>query len=140
MTRPHALVLFAHGARDPAWARPFEAIAVAMRAQAGDCRVVLAFLELMQPSLAEAVGGLHAQGAQRITVVPVFLGAGGHVRKDLPGLIEGLRTAHPGLQIDATSAIGESPAIIRAIADAAWTLVDEAAPGTSADSSAGTGV
>jgi sirohydrochlorin cobaltochelatase len=45
------------------------------------------------------------------------------VRRDLPELLDTIRTAHPGLQLDATPAIGESAAITRAIAQAAWTLV-----------------
>jgi sirohydrochlorin cobaltochelatase len=120
---PDAIVLFAHGARDPAWARPFEAIAGFMRERDPATPVVLAYLELMQPRLADAVAGLVEQGARQVRVVPLFLGAGGHVRRDLPELLDTIRTAHPGLQLDATPAIGESAAITRAIAQAAWTLV-----------------
>jgi sirohydrochlorin cobaltochelatase len=120
---PDAIVLFAHGARDPAWARPFEAIAGFMRERDQATPVVLAYLELMQPRLADAVAGLVEQGARQVRVVPLFLGAGGHVRRDLPELLDTIRTAHPGLQLDATPAIGESAAITRAIAQAAWTLV-----------------
>ncbi len=122
---PDAIVLFAHGARDPAWARPFEAIAGFMRERDATTPVVLAYLELMQPRLADAVAGLVEQGARRVRVVPVFLGAGGHVRRDLPELLAAIRAAHPGLHLDATPAIGESAAITRAIAQAAWTLVAE---------------
>jgi sirohydrochlorin cobaltochelatase len=122
---PDAIVLFAHGARDPAWARPFEAIAGFMRERDPATPVALAYLELMQPRLAEAVAVLVGQGARSIRVVPLFLGAGGHVRRDLPDLLASIRAAHTGLQLDATPAIGESEAITRAIAQAAWTLVAE---------------
>jgi sirohydrochlorin cobaltochelatase len=129
LTRPpDAIVLFAHGARDPAWARPFEAIAAHMRERDPAIPVTLAFLELMQPGLPAAVDALVAQGARAVRVVPVFLGAGGHVRRDLPELLASLRQRHTGLQLDATPAIGESEAITRAIAQAAWTLVRESVP------------
>jgi sirohydrochlorin cobaltochelatase len=124
---PDAIVLFAHGARDPAWAQPFQAIANAMRERDPATPVTLAYLELMQPSLSEAVAGLVAHGARAVRVVPLFLGAGSHVRRDLPELLATLRAAHPGLTLDATPAIGESQAITRAIALAAWTLVNEQA-------------
>ncbi|MFM2065556.1 MAG: hypothetical protein RLZZ584_465 [Pseudomonadota bacterium] len=124
---PDAIVLFAHGARDPAWARPFQAIAGYMRERDPATPVTLAFLELMQPALGDAVAGLVSQGARSVRVVPLFLGAGGHVRRDLPELLATIRAAHPGLQLDATPAIGESAAITRAIALAAWTLVNEPA-------------
>ena len=77
------ILLFAHGARDPAWARPFETIAARMREAAGGRPVALAYLELMEPRLDAAAHALAAQGCTLITVVPLFLGAGGHVRRDL---------------------------------------------------------
>lgn len=118
----HGIILFAHGARDPAWARPFETMAERMRGTSQAHRVSLAFLELMTPSLEQAAEALIADGCQRITVVPAFLGAGGHVRRDLPALLATLRERHPGLSIEATCAIGESPAVMAALADAALQL------------------
>ena len=116
MTR--ALVLFAHGARDPRWAEPFEAVAARVRAAAPGVPVALAFLELMQPSLADAVTALVAEGATRVDVVPLFLGTGGHLRQDLPPLVDVLRAAHPGVAIGLHAAIGEHAAVIDAMARA----------------------
>jgi sirohydrochlorin cobaltochelatase len=113
-----ALVLLAHGARDPRWAEPFEAVAARVRAAAPGVPVVLAFLELMQPSLAEAVAALVAEGVTRVDVVPLFLGTGGHLRQDLPPLVEALRVAHPGVAIGLHAAIGEHAAVIDAMARA----------------------
>ncbi len=117
MTR--AIVLFAHGARDPRWAEPFEAVAARIRAAAPDCRVALAFLELMAPTLGDAAAALVAAGATRIDVVPRFLGTGGHLRRNLPPLVEALRAAHPGVDIRLHAAIGEHAAVVEAMAAAA---------------------
>ncbi len=114
-----AIVLFAHGARDPRWAEPFEAVAARVRAAAPGCRVVLAFLELMAPSLAGAVDGVVAAGATRVDVVPLFLGTGGHLREDLPPLVDALRIAHPTVAIHLQAAIGEHAAVVEAMARAA---------------------
>ena len=114
-----AIVLFAHGARDPRWAAPFEAVASAVRAADPTRPVVIAFLELMQPDLAEAVDGLAASGATRIDIVPLFLGTGGHLRKDLPPLVESARARHPAASIRLHPAIGEDTAVTRAMAVAA---------------------
>jgi sirohydrochlorin cobaltochelatase len=127
----HGILLFAHGARDPAWARPFEAIAAQMRQAAPDRVVTLAFLELMQPDLDAGVAALVAAGCDDITVVPLFLGAGGHVRRDLPLLIEAAQARHPGLLLRRTPAIGETELVTRAIALAALELA-AAGPGTKA--------
>jgi len=113
------IVLFAHGARDLRWAEPFEAVAARVRAAAPDCRVALAFLELMAPTFGEAAAALVAAGATRIDVVPLFLGTGGHLRQDLPPLVEALRAAHPGVDIRLHAAIGEHAAVVEAMAAAA---------------------
>ena len=99
MTRPS--LLFAHGARDPRWAEPFEAVAERVRARARpDCRSRLAFLELMTPDARRGRPTRSpAPAATRVDVVPLFLGAGGHVRKDLPPLVDALRAAHPGVAL-----------------------------------------
>ncbi|MFM2053933.1 MAG: hypothetical protein RL456_1970 [Pseudomonadota bacterium] len=122
----HGILLFAHGARDPAWARPFEAIAARMREAAPGRPVALAYLELMDPDLAAGADALIAQGCTAITVVPLFLGAGGHVRRDLPERLAALRGRHPALAIRSTASIGETDLVTAAIARAALTLVDTA--------------
>jgi len=114
-----AIVLFAHGARDPRWVEPFEAVAGRVRAAAPDCHVALAFLELMTPSLGDAVAGLVGAGATLIDVVPLFLGTGGHLRQDLPPLVDALRAAHPAVDFHLHAAIGEHAVVVEAMAAAA---------------------
>ena len=129
------ILLFAHGARDPNWARPFEAAAEALRARAhaqGDAalagRIRLAFLEFMSPDLPSAGRELAEAGCDQVTVVPLFLGAGGHVRKDLPRLMDELASAHPGVQWRLSPAVGETALLIQALADSAWALAQPDAP------------
>jgi sirohydrochlorin cobaltochelatase len=120
------LILFAHGARDPRWAAPFEAVTARVRAQRPGTPVRLAFLEFMQPGLVEAGAELAALGCTQVQVLPLFLGAGGHVRKDLPVLIDSLVSRHPGLQVQLQPAVGEMAAVVQAMADAATALLDTA--------------
>ena len=118
------LILFAHGARDPRWALPFEAVAERVRAARPGLPVRLAFLELMQPNLADAGAALVAEGCSALQVLPLFLGAGGHVRQDLPKLVEALRAAHPGIVVTLHPAAGELPAVHAALAQTALDLLD----------------
>ncbi len=122
------ILLFAHGARDPAWARPFEAIAARMRAAAPGHAIALAYLELMQPGLKDAVAAMRENGCDDITVVPLFLGAGGHVKRDLPALLDELRASNPGLALRSTPAIGEADVVTQAIALAALELATQPRP------------
>ena len=116
---PSGLILFAHGARDPRWAAPFEAVAQSVRTQQPAAAVRLAYLEFMAPTLPEAGAELAAAGCTQVAVLPLFLGAGGHVRKDLPLLMEQLRTAHPGTQFTLHPAVGETDSVVAAMASVA---------------------
>ena len=116
------LLLFAHGARDPRWAEPFEAVARRVRGFDAAVAVQLAFLEFMTPSLIDAGTALATAGCDRVDVVPLFLGAGGHVRKDLPALLAELAAAHPAVQWQLQGAIGARVSVIEAMARAAVEL------------------
>ncbi|MDE1010697.1 MAG: CbiX/SirB N-terminal domain-containing protein [Paraburkholderia fungorum] len=117
----HGMVLFAHGARDVRWREPFERLAgkvrAARRSDAEAGPVLLAFLELMEPDLPTAVGSLVADGCSVVTVVPVFFGQGGHVRRDLPEVIERCRGMYPSVRIVCAGAVGEDEAVLEAVAE-----------------------
>ena len=116
-----ALILFAHGARAASWAAPFERLRELTQARLPGTTVHLAFLELMSPRLPELIAtllaGLPDGSRLEATVVPVFLGQGGHVLRDLPLLLDELRQAHPQLRLKVVEAVGENPSVLAAIAD-----------------------
>ena len=111
-----ALVLFAHGARDPRWAEPFQKLEQRLRVLAPDLEIRLCYLELMQPDLGAAIDELVALGVQSIEIVPVFLGQGGHVRRDLPGLVAAVQARHPQVPISCSPPAGEDDAVLDALA------------------------
>jgi sirohydrochlorin cobaltochelatase len=112
-----ALVLFAHGARAASWAAPFERLRDLTAARVPGVPVSLAFLELMEPRLPAEVARLAAAGIDEVTVVPVFLGQGGHLLRDVPLLVDQLRIDHPGLAVKVAGAVGEDPAVLAAMTD-----------------------
>ena len=111
-----AIVLFAHGSRDPDWARPFRQLALELAERVPGERVTLAFLELMQPTLAECVGALYAEGIRHFRIVPVFFGSGGHLKNDLPALVAKIKKED--MEITLEPPVGEQPEVIAAIARA----------------------
>jgi sirohydrochlorin cobaltochelatase len=124
------LLLFAHGARDARWSEPFEKVADHIRGVDPALVVELAFLEFMAPTLLEAGSRLLAAGCATVDVVPLFLGTGGHVRRDLPALMAQLSEAHPEVAWRLHAAIGEVPSVIAAMAQAALRFVDAPAAPT----------
>jgi sirohydrochlorin cobaltochelatase len=133
--KTQGLILFAHGARDPRWALPFQAVAERIAQQQPQLQLRLAFLELMLPSLAQAGADLSAAGCTRVDVLPMFLGTGGHLRNDLPPMIQSLRETHPSVHWRLHQAIGEQPLMRDAMAATALALLantEAAAPGDTA--------
>jgi sirohydrochlorin cobaltochelatase len=109
-----ACILFGHGARNPAWALPMEAIGASMRAQTA-VTVELAYLEFLKPSLLEKCAELAAKGMTDIDVMPVFLAGAGHLMNDLPGILADISAQHPQLKISQKRALGDRQDIISAI-------------------------
>jgi sirohydrochlorin cobaltochelatase len=108
MSRPDAIILFAHGSRDPLWRAPLEAVAQAVAAQHPNLPVACAYLELCAPDLPTVTTNLIAAHALSerargindrffIRVVPMFLGMGKHAREDLPELVGHLQVQHPSV-------------------------------------------
>jgi sirohydrochlorin cobaltochelatase len=113
---PKGLIMLAHGARDERWSLPFEQVAAAVRLARPDAVVALAYLEFMAPDLVGAGAQLAAAGCREVQVLPLFLGAGGHVRKDVPRLMQALKDSHADVHWALGTAVGERAALVQALA------------------------
>jgi len=111
-----AVVLLAHGARDPEWAQPLSGIKLRVERALPGTQVVLAYLEFIPPTLDQAVDAVISDGASVIDVVPVFIARAGHVKRDVPLLVADLARAHPAVTIRLAEAVGEAEPVMDAIA------------------------
>jgi sirohydrochlorin cobaltochelatase len=111
------ILLFGHGARNPEWAQPFHRIRDAILAREPGALVEPGFLELMRPTFDEGVDCLVHQGATQIVVVPIFMAAGSHIKKDLPQLAASAMDRHAGLLIELAAPVGEVDAVLATMAD-----------------------
>ena len=115
----HAIILFAHGSRDPLWHKPIQAVAERISQRSPRTVVRCAYLELTDPDLPHVAKALVAEGATSLNVVPMFLGVGRHAREDLPALIQTLKTAHPAVDIHCQPAVGEQDSLLDLLAEIA---------------------
>ncbi len=106
-----ALIAFGHGSRDPLWAETLIALGDRLRGEMPGTDVELAYLEFMRPTLAECVDMLWRRGCRSIAVLPVFVGEGSHLRKQLPQLVEAARAGREGLSIELLPAMGDLPEV-----------------------------
>jgi sirohydrochlorin cobaltochelatase len=111
-----ALILLAHGARDAEWSLPFRSIQHKVAARLPGITVELAFLEISAPKLQETFDKLVATGHARVTVAPMLMAQGGHLKRDIPRLIESCRSRHPTVDLRVLQALGDTEAVLDAIA------------------------
>jgi sirohydrochlorin cobaltochelatase len=114
-----AIILFAHGSRDPLWRVPIEAVATEIRRRHPAALVSCAYLELCLPSLPQAADDMVAARATHIRVFPLFLGVGKHAREDLPLIVEEIRSKHPQVRLELLATAGESAQLTALLADIA---------------------
>lgn len=101
------LVLFAHGSRDPRWHRTFEQATNRVQKTLGESSTDLAYLQMSSPTLLEVAEKAAQDGVDHITVLPLFLSAGGHIAQDIPRLVAEIHQQLPLLRIDVLPPIGE---------------------------------
>ena len=114
-----AIILFAHGARDPEWANPLRRVQAAIRQSLSGVPVELAFLEFMAPTLPDCIAALVATGAGKIVVMPMFIAPGGHLKRDVPEMLARMRSTYPDVEFLLGEAIGASESVVQAMAGAA---------------------
>ncbi|MCX7180023.1 MAG: CbiX/SirB N-terminal domain-containing protein [Proteobacteria bacterium] len=116
MDTTRGILLFGHGARNPEWAAPFYRIRDAIIERQPTICVEMGFLELMRPTLDESIDTLVSRGVTQMIIVPIFMAAGVHIRKDLPLLAAAAMERHQHLSISLADPVGEVPAVIDAMA------------------------
>jgi sirohydrochlorin cobaltochelatase len=96
---PPAVLLIGHGTRLAAGVAEFQQLAEQVQQALPDRRCLSGFLELVEPSVSEALETLWQQGFRRITALPALLLAASHVKNDIPEIINAFQAEHPGLDI-----------------------------------------
>ena len=118
------IIYFGHGARDIRWREPFDRLKELWQSAHPNSPCELAFLEMMNPSLEEAIQKLVNKNICSIKIIPVFFGQGGHLRKDFPVLLDDAKLKFPDIELSASCAVGESDLILQAIMDFTFKQID----------------
>ena len=111
------VIVFAHGSRVESANQAVRTVAADLARLSGNPDVVGAFLELGEPSLQGAADRLADAGATRIVVLPYFLTLGLHMERDLPGLVDQIVQAHPGVEVVVSPPLDGHPALAEILAD-----------------------
>ncbi|MDX1458075.1 MAG: CbiX/SirB N-terminal domain-containing protein [Marinobacter sp.] len=112
MTDTTRIILLAHGSSDQKWCQTFEKLAAPTLEAVPQS--VVAYMELSSPSLEQVIIKSVEEGFQHFVVLPLFLAAGRHLRKDVPAMIASLEEKY-GTTISLAPPIGENPHLGQAI-------------------------
>ncbi|KQR18774.1 precorrin-8X methylmutase [Deinococcus sp. Leaf326] len=108
----YAVLLAAHGSRDPASAAQFEQLVAEVRALDPARIVTHGFLEFNTPTLDEAARAAVTAGAREVVMVPGVLLAATHAKNDLPAELKVLREEHPGVTFHSGAALDLHPLLL----------------------------
>jgi sirohydrochlorin ferrochelatase len=112
-----ALLLMAHGSSHAEANDDLFHAAVALRADGRYAVVEAAFLELASPDIEEGGARCAAQGAERVIMVPYFLSAGVHVRRDLTVCRDRLAARFGQVQFILAEPLGRHPLVLAVVRD-----------------------
>ena len=113
-----ALLLIAHGSRQEEANADLHHIAAGLRAR-GQAIVEASFLELAEPGIEEAGVRCVAQEAERVILVPYFLSAGVHVRRDLAEARAKLSERFPAVEFRLAEPLGQHPLLLDVVMERA---------------------
>jgi sirohydrochlorin ferrochelatase len=114
-----ALLLIAHGSRQEEANADLYQVASMLRTRGRYGVVETSFLELAEPTVAQGAARCVAQGARRVILLPYFLSAGIHVRRDLTALQAALASEHPGAEFRLAEPLGPHPLLLEVVAERA---------------------
>ncbi|SED43836.1 sirohydrochlorin chelatase [Streptomyces sp. KS_5] len=127
--QPPALVVVAHGSRDPRALSTVRALLDQVRALRPGLPVHLGHIELNEPLLPDTLAAL---GDRRAILVPLLLSRGYHIKRDIPEM-----AAESSVRARVAGALGPHPLLVEALTarlvEAGWrTRMDEPTRRTSA--------
>ncbi len=117
-----AIMICGHGSRDAGAVSEFNQLAVRISERLSDHSVESGFLEFATPVITEGLDKLRDNGAKKIVCLPGMLFAAGHVKNDLPSVVNTYAAENPDLDMLYAADLGIDARLL----DAAKQRVEEA--------------
>ncbi|MFI6146400.1 sirohydrochlorin chelatase [Streptomyces sp. NPDC051109] len=125
-----ALLVIAHGSRDPRHAATVHALTRRARALRPGLRVETAFLDFDTPTVAQMTSALYRSGVREIVALPLLLTRAFHAKSDIPAVLAEATSRLPDLSVRIADVLGPSPLLVgaleRRLAEAGLTPADRA--------------
>jgi len=106
-----------HGSRDVEAIKEFEILVHALTDLFPEYHVKHGYLEFAQPTIQDGLNTLRDLGVDRFLAVPGMLFAGGHVKKDVPAILNAVASQHKDISIQFGRELGVDSKLLLAAAD-----------------------
>lgn len=111
MTLASGVLVIGHGTADPVGAAETRQVAATVASLMPDVPVEIGFLEVIAPTIGDAVARLAARGCRSLVAAPLLLFAAGHAKRDVPEAVAEAAAMH-GLDVGQSDAFGEIEEIV----------------------------
>jgi sirohydrochlorin ferrochelatase len=110
-----ALLVIAHGSRDPRHAATVHALVGRARSLRPGLRVETAFLDFNGPTVSQALASLYLSGVREVVALPLLLTRAFHAKADIPAVLSEATTRPTGLSVRVADVLGPSPLLVAAL-------------------------
>jgi sirohydrochlorin ferrochelatase len=115
MSMKIAVLIVAHGSRNPKAEEEFLQIVAQLRHYLDYPVLQPAWLEINQPDIATGLNLCLEQGADKIVLMPYFLNYGNHVLRDIPGIVETWQKENPNIPVTITKHLSVSQKLLELV-------------------------
>jgi len=114
MSEKIGVMVCGHGSRDEGAVTEFARVAKGLRKLMPETPVEYGYLEFATPIIRDGLDRLRDQGVTRVLAVPGMLFAAGHVKNDIPSVLNSYAAKHEGVTIELGKELGIEPKMIHA--------------------------
>lgn len=118
------LLVVGHGSRRNEANDVLRAVAAALGERVPGAVVEPAFLEIVEPTIADGYGALVRAGCSRLVVHPYFLYPGNHSTHDIPAALAAASEAHGAVPWTLTDPLNLDPRIVDVVADRVFSALE----------------
>ena len=100
MAKKIGVMLCGHGSRDDQAIQEFAHFVQEFAKIQPEYPISSGFLEFAQPVIRQGLEALKESGVNHIIALPIMLFAAGHVKNDIPSVLQEFAAQHPEIQLD----------------------------------------
>ncbi|MGE7390122.1 sirohydrochlorin chelatase [Streptomyces sp. NPDC004126] len=110
-----ALLVIAHGSRDPRHAATVHALVGRARSLRPGLRVETAFLDFNGPTVSQSLASLYLSGVREVVALPLLLTRAFHAKADVPAVLAESAVRLPGLSVRVADVLGPHPLLVASL-------------------------